>query len=71
MDAVVHTLPVPVTGSQERPSDVPGGSGGPAFADDAAAGPGALAWAGGATFLGAALLVGAATAVRRRVAAQP
>jgi Domain of unknown function (DUF4397) len=36
MDAVVHTMDAPVSGSQERPSDVPGGSGGPAYADYAA-----------------------------------
>ncbi|MGH3346712.1 MAG: DUF4397 domain-containing protein [Nocardioides sp.] len=35
MDAVVHTMDVPVSGSQARPSDVPGGSGGPAYANHA------------------------------------
>lgn len=64
MDAIVHTMDVPVTGSQERPSDVPGGSGGPAYADDSIGGPGLLGWAGLASLAGALALVGSAL-VRR------
>ncbi|HEX6151423.1 DUF4397 domain-containing protein [Nocardioides sp.] len=70
MDAVVHTMDVPVSGSQERPSDVPGGSGGPTYADEAVGGPGVLGWAGLACLAGALVLLGSAL-VRRSVPDHP
>jgi len=69
MDAIVHTMDAPVSGSQERPSDVPGGSGGPAHADHEAGGTGLLGWTGlaGLAGLAAALVLLGAALVRRGV----
>ena len=65
MDAVVHTLPVPVTGSDRAPGDVPGGTGGQH--DVTAVGPTTLAGGGAAALVGAALL--GCVGGRRRAAA--
>ncbi len=60
MDAIIHTMTVPVKGSSEAPATVPGGTGGQHAAPDA----GPLLW-GGLLALAGALALGA-TLVRGR-----